>query len=277
MELLTKWGLCQDHDVNEHEAEPATPEAESPVRAIARAARLLQAIAARGQDGAMLVDLSKDSGLGRATTHRLLAALSDVGYVFQDLSSKRYRLGSAITALGRHAASQEIAALAQSALDRVAAETGDTVYVSAPEGPAAICLGRATGAFPIRTLTLDVGDRRPLGVGGGSLALLAGMSDAHVERALARNAEWLHAFPGYTPELLRELVAETRKLGYALNQGRVVPGMSSVGVAVRGKSGAPIASLSIAAIADRLHGDRVALLVGLLRREAEVLERALAR
>lgn len=252
-------------------------ESEPPVRAIDRAARLLQAIAKRGSDGAMLVDLARDTELGRATAHRLLAALGDVGFVFQDLASKRYRLGSAFTLLGRNVATQEIASLAQSALERIAAETGDTVYVSAPEGPAAICLGRAIGAFPIRTLTLDVGDRRPLGVGGGSLALLAAMNDAQVAKAIERNVEWLQAYAGYTPDLLRQLVAETRALGYACNQGRVIPGMSSIGVPVLGADGVPVASLSVAAIADRVSGDRVQMLVGLLRREAAMLGDMLAR
>jgi DNA-binding IclR family transcriptional regulator len=259
------------------ETEPAATDAEPPVRAIDRAARLLKAIAARGSDGAMLVDLAKDTGLGRATTHRLLAALSDVGFVFQELGSKRYRLGHAFVALGASAATQEVASLAQSCLDRLAAETGDTIYVSVPEGPAAVCLGRAVGAFPIRTLTLSVGDRRPLGVGGGSLALLAAMNDTQVAKAIERNEEWLRAFPGYEPQVVLELVAGARKAGYAYNQGRVVQGMNSVGVAVLGPAGQPLASLSVAAITERIAGPRVDFLVDLLRREAAELARLLIR
>lgn len=255
----------------------ASTEPEPPVRAIDRAARLLKAIGSHGRDGAMLVDLAKETSLGRATTHRLLAALTEVGFVFQDAPSRRYRLGHALTLLGDRAATHEIAALAESGLERIAQQTGDTVYVSAPEGPAAICVGRAVGAFPIRTLTLDVGDRRPLGVGGGSLALLAAMDDAQVDKAIDRNREWLKAYPGYTAERVRELVRGARALGYAYNQGLVVPGMSSVGMAVRDTRGRPVASLSIAAITERVSGERVAMLAGLLRDEARELERMLAR
>ncbi len=46
-----------------------------------------------------------------------------------------------------------------------AAATGVTVFASVRDAMAAICIGRAIGRFPIRTLTLGVGDRRPLGVG----------------------------------------------------------------------------------------------------------------
>src|SRR5262245_32525828 len=169
----------------------------------------------------MLVDLAKETELGRATTHRLLAALSDVGFVFQDVASRRYRLGHALHALAGQAVTQQIASLAQSALERIALHTEDTVYVSAPEGSAAICLARAVGKFPIRTLTLDAGDRRPLGVGGGSLALLAAMDDAQVDKAIDRNREWLKTYPGYSGDVVWALVRDARRVGYAYNQGRV--------------------------------------------------------
>jgi DNA-binding IclR family transcriptional regulator len=224
-----------------------------------------------------LVDLARETDLGRATAHRLLAALVDVGFVFQDIGTRRYRLGSAFAALGRNAATQEIASTGQAILERIAGETGDTVYISAPEGSAAICLGRAVGTFPIRTLTLSVGDRRPLGLGGGSLALLAAMPDAHIAKVIERNKEWTAQFPGYSAQTLLELVARTRQEGYAYNEGRVVPGMGSIGVPVLNSAGAPIAALSVAAITDRVAGARIKMLVDLLKRESAELARQLAQ
>jgi len=241
------------------------------VRVIDRAARLLKTIATHQTDGATLTDLARETALGRATVHRLLAALGDAGFVFQDLSNKRYRLGHCFAMLGQAAARQAIAARAQTVLERIAAETGDTVYISIPEGAAAICVGTAVGSFPIRTLTLKVGDARPLGVGGGSLALLAAMNDPHVVKAIERNQAWLKAFPGYTTAVIQQLVDDTRRQGYSYNRGRVVAGMSSVGVAVLDAQGQPLAALSIAAITERISGERLHTLSALLRREAAAL------
>lgn len=259
------------------EQETDSGESDPPVKSVDRAARLLKAIAAHPYGGATLGDLARETGLGKATTHRLLAALVDVGFVFQDVGNRRYRLGSTFTALGRNALTQEIASASQPVLERIAAETGDTVYVSAPEGSAAICLGRAVGAFPIRTLTLSVGDRRPLGVGGGSLALLAAMPDAHIAKVIARNTEWNAQFPGYTAQALLDLVERTRREGYAYNEGLIVSGMGSVGVAVLNAEGAPVASLSVAAITDRVSGTRIGMLADLLRRESAALSAQLAQ
>jgi DNA-binding IclR family transcriptional regulator len=142
-----------------------------------------------------------------------------------------------------------------------------------PEGTAAVCIARATGSFPIRTLTLDVGDRRPLGVGAGSLALLAAMPDAEIGRIIERNERWLRDYPGYTPASLRALVAQARDAAYAFNAGGIVPGMCAVGIPVLDADRRPIAALSVAAINERMLDPRPAQLARLLKREAKALGR----
>ncbi|WP_438590980.1 hypothetical protein, partial [Klebsiella oxytoca] len=72
--------------------------------------------------------------------------------------------------------------------------------------------------------TLDVRDRRPLGVGAGSLALLAAMSDGEIDAILRQNENWLRDFQAFDRDSLQALVARTRTDGYALNEGRIVPG-----------------------------------------------------
>jgi DNA-binding IclR family transcriptional regulator len=137
---------------------------------------------------------------------------------------------------------------------------------------AAICIGRAVGRFPIRTLTLDVGDRRPLGVGAGSLALLAALPDAEIAAVLARNAGWLKDFDGFTADALTRLVERTRAQGYAFNDGLIVPAMNAIAVAVRDADGRPLFALSLAAIRDRMAPDRLGGLLDLLKSEAAELE-----
>jgi DNA-binding IclR family transcriptional regulator len=138
-----------------------------------------------------------------------------------------------------------------------------------------VCVGRTLGEFPIRTLTLDVGDRRPLGVGAGSLALLAGLSDDVVDEVCRLNQAWLRDYPGFSRGHLLSLVARSRADGYAFNEHGVVPQMTGIGVAVNNPDGSPAAALSIGAINDRMSPSRVQTLVASLRDEAEALERLL--
>jgi DNA-binding IclR family transcriptional regulator len=248
---------------------------ETAVKTVDRIAVLLRVLAGHGADGVSLSEVARTTGYGPATTHRLLAALTDVGFAFQDLRSKHYRLGAVVATLGRAALQQDVAALADGALTRLAEATGDTVFASVREGLAAICIGRAIGRFPIRTLTLDVGDRRPLGVGAGSLALLATLGDAEIAQVLARNALWLKDFDGFTHDALQRLIERTRADGHAFNDGLIVPAMNAVGVAVRDADGRPLFALSLAAIRDRMLPDRRAELVDQLKREAAEIERRL--
>ncbi|CAN5392205.1 IclR family transcriptional regulator [soil metagenome] len=253
------------------EADDAGP----PVKAIDRAARLLRALGTHPFDGAAFSDLARETGFGKATTHRLLAALGDTGFVYQDIATRRYRLGSAFAMLGLHALTQLQAAASQASLDKLAQSSDDTVFAQVPEGTAAVCIARATGGFPIRTLTLNVGDRRPLGVGAGSLALLAAMPDDQLDKVLERNLRWLKEFPVHTPKVIAALVAETRRNGFAFNTGRIVSGMHAVGVPVLDAKGSPIASLSIAAITERMSTTRAEQLVRSLKKEAAILGKQL--
>jgi DNA-binding IclR family transcriptional regulator len=241
------------------------------VKTIDRAARLLSAVAGEGDRGAMLSDVARRTGLGKGTVHRLLGALSEVGYVTQDPASRRYRLGIGLELLATSARHGRIAALAHPVLERIAAITGDTAFASVREGLAAVCIGREVGSFPIRTLSLDVGHRRPLGVGSGSLALLASLPEAEIKAIIAGNRRWVAAYPGFQPDELQTMIAETRRYGFSFNDGRVISGMNAIGVPVLGPNNRPVAALSVAAIAERLRGDRIPEVAQLLQQEATEL------
>jgi DNA-binding IclR family transcriptional regulator len=246
------------------------------VKTVDRVASILRAMAAHGPGGAGVTEISEATGLSKGTVHRLLGALVNVGFAYQQLPARRYRLGAGAIALGGSALHDHAAAIMQPALARLAEATGDTVFASVREGPAAICVARAVGSFPVRTLTLDIGDRRPLGVGAGSLALLAALSDEAIASVLRQNASWLKDYRGFDVSELKALVARTRRASYSLNEGRIVAAMNAIGVVVRGPEGEPFASLSIAAIKDRMGKDRLRELLRLLREEADALEASLS-
>jgi DNA-binding IclR family transcriptional regulator len=143
------------------------------------------------------------------------------------------------------------------------------------EGGAAVCVAREVGAFPIRTLSLDVGHLRPLGVGSGSLALLAFLPDEEIAALIEKNAAWLARYPGYSRKELLARVAETRRRGYSSVAGDIVPGMHAIGVPIIGSDGRPVAALGLAAIGERVSGARVTKLARMLAREAVALGRAM--
>lgn len=237
---------------------------------IARAADVLDAVLACG-DGASLSDVVERTAFTKTTAHRVLASLQNVDYVVQDPTTRTWRLGTRLGLLARSAAAVDFAGIASRGMRRLAEVTGDTVFLSVPEGPASVCVARQVGAFPIRTLTLDRGDRRPLGVGAGALALyctMAGPARAAVNRT---NAAWLAEY-GFDAARLELAKAEYDRRGYALNVGGVVAAMSAVGLPVVTPGGRLVAALAVGAISDRMEPARIeGVVLPALRDEASRL------
>lgn len=244
-------------------------------QAVDRALALLRAVGERGHDGVSTVELAVRHGLNRTTVHRLLQALARQGFI-ERADDGRYFLGAELVSVGRVASwRHNVLKGAGSVLPRLSARTGDTVFLSSMAGFDSLCIERQEGDFPIRTQVLWPGQRHPLGIGAGSLAMLAALPDATVAEVIAANEERVRAaYPRYEPEVLRRLVGEARAQGYAVNDGMIVEGSWAVGVAILNADGAPIASLSLSAVESRMGAARRTELAGVLQAEVARLATA---
>src|SRR5215208_7421692 len=143
-----------------------------------RALMLMREIAAHNRTGTRLLDLASRTGLQRPTVHRMLKCLTLENMVQQDPESHRYFLGPMVFELGLTAAPRfNLREICNPAMNRIAEATGDTVFLTQRSGLDAVCVDRHEGTFPIKTFTLEIGMRRPLGVGTGSLAILSALQD----------------------------------------------------------------------------------------------------
>ncbi len=222
-----------------------------PTGSIARAAQVVDALGAAPR-GATLAEIAQGTGYSKTTTHRVLGALRDVGWAVQDPARRTWRLGHRLGRLAHRAGLVDLAETARPALARIADATGDTVFLSLREGAAAICAAREVGAYPIRTLTLDEGDRRPLGVGAGAMALYAALPEDDRAATVRANAGWLAEY-GEDGASLEAVAERTRAAGFALNDGRVVAAMSAVAMTVPGTD----LAIAVGAIDGRMTPDRI--------------------
>jgi DNA-binding IclR family transcriptional regulator len=185
--------------------------------------------------------------------------------------TKHYHLSAGLGILARQASQNDIGSLAQPVLRRLAVQTEDTSYVLVREGLRLLCIGREQGSFPIKTLTLEVGQTRPLGVGSGGLALLSFLPQEEIEAIIEANSRWLQDFPSFRPDNLRKLVKQTQRQGYSFVEGLVLPVLHAIAVPVFDENKRPIAALSVTAINDRIYGERALWIASLLREEAQQL------
>ncbi|GAA5233307.1 IclR family transcriptional regulator [Verticiella sediminum] len=251
----------------------AHPARQDAVQSVKRALDILRMLSfTTASSGMRFSDLQAQSGLSKGTLHRLLKTLMADGFVEQAAGSRAYFLGLEFLSMGERASNRlDIQAVTRPSLERLAQATGDTVMLTIRSGLDAVCIDREEGPFPVKVLTQNVGTRRPLGVGSGSLALLAAFADEEVENVLRRNRDRLQAYPRLDTDKLRALVQDTRTRGYALNTGHLLKGMYGVGVAIRlGKQ--PVAALSIAANHGRMGPERRQHIAAQLRQEVLRIE-----
>jgi DNA-binding IclR family transcriptional regulator len=242
------------------------------VGAVSRLFAVLRSLGDTIEGGERVTQLAQRIGLSQPTTHRLLRSLMDEGMVEQDARSKRYRLSLEFFALAARAGNTgNLRELVRPAMLRLSASLGDSLFLLARSGFDAICLDRSEGPFPIRTFTGDIGGRVALGVGQGSLAILAFLPEEERDTVIQYNLPRLKDFHLYDEVFLRSEVENVRTLGYAGRNTGVLQGMAGVAVPILDRDGRAVAALSVATVSDRLGPDRLPTVVDMLKREAALI------
>lgn len=241
-----------------------------------RGVLLLKVLATAGARGLALTEVSQKAGTPHPSTHRVLGQLIEEGLAEYVEEARRYRLGPLAFELGlAGSALHDIRDLCQEPMADLSFETEDTVYLVVRSGFEAVCMHRIEGSFPIRTLVLQVGSRRPLGVGAGGLAILSAIEPQERDRIIARIAPALKAYGKLSARMLTDASVQAHDSGVAVIRDVVTLGVTGVGTPFRDATGQPIGALSVAALSQRMTPRRVQRIAQSLRAATAEVERKL--
>jgi DNA-binding IclR family transcriptional regulator len=243
------------------------------VQSVDRVVSILTILAAGPASGMRLTDIARKAGLDKATASRILDALCHADMVCRDAEERLFQLGSEQFFLGM--AAQRNFTLVEDmrpAVQALATRTGDTAFLSMRSGNHSLCALRETGDYPVQIRTLNVGSRRPLGIGGSSLAILAALPEEERETVLTNNAEQIGEYPRFSVDFLRDEVRRTHQQGYVFTQDHLIKGVWCVATVVRNPKGLPLAGVGVASIPGRFEGNRLALQVQAVREAAMEME-----
>lgn len=242
------------------------------VSSLRRALGLLRIVAAADPAGIRLKDLTEAAGCSQPTAHRALQDLIAEGFAEQVAGGKRYRLALDFFVLAARAGlAGGLRDLARPVMLRLSATLNDTIFLLVRNGYDAVCIDRIEGPFPIRSFTGDIGGKVPLGLGQGSLAILAHLPEQEREAVIRFNVPRL-LDRGFLDEAgLRMAIETARSQGWVnLNTG-LIPGMAGLGVPVFDAEGRAVAALSIGTTAERLRDERLPNVARMLQTEAATL------
>ncbi|MDA4629833.1 helix-turn-helix domain-containing protein, partial [Escherichia coli] len=139
-----------------------------------KAVNLMRALSQGPAEGMRLKELALTVGLNQPSAHRLLKSLIAESLVEQLPGSKLYSLSLEFFSMAAQARRRDgILEIARPSLLRLSATLNDTVFLLVRSNFDAVCLDRVEGPFPIRSFTGDIGGKVPLGIGQGSIAILA--------------------------------------------------------------------------------------------------------
>lgn len=232
---------------------------------------LLRLVGLHHPEGVRLRDLIAASGVDRSTAHRLLQCLVEEGFVERVDTGKLYRLGmeSLQLGLGSSSGMAPVVERFRPLMQRIARQSGDTVFLILRSGDHALCLHRQEGPHTLKVPIIESGSRRLLGLSSVGISVLARLSDAEVNEHYERYATEYGRLE-VTPARLRRMVEATRRLGFAEMTDMRTDEISGVGCAFMLSSNS-YAGLSIAAVNSRMPAARRREFGALLLRESAPL------
>jgi DNA-binding IclR family transcriptional regulator len=218
----------------------------SQVPAATRALRVLRFLAA--QPGPVPLDrIARAVGLPRSSAYHLVTAMIDEGFVVHLADDRTYGLGVAAHEIGSGYARQEpLQRIARRPLAELVDRTGQTAHLAVIHGRDVLYVveERAPGRPPLVT---DVGVRLPAHLTASGRAILAALPPSQVRALYPDRTAFVdrHGAGPSSLTALRGVLSETRRRGYAVEDGEVSPGFSSVAAAVLDHNDRPAAGLAV--------------------------------
>jgi DNA-binding IclR family transcriptional regulator len=220
--------------------------------------RALNVLEELARSGAALsfTDLCARTSTPKSTMHRLLATLQARGYVTQDGTS-RYSAGMRCFELGSMWAQKlDVRAVAAPYLTRLNEESQETVHLGVYEHGDVIYIDRIES--PQQVIAKSYVGRRCTAASVATGRVLLAFSElAEIERVLSE------PIPAYTdqsitePAAMRELLAQVRVDGYALNRCSYRAEVSGIAAPIRDHTGRVIAAVGLCMPDHRFRDDRV--------------------
>ena len=230
---------------------------------------VLESVIARQKLGASFSEVQSDTGLARATVHRVLKNLAELGYLTYIQDNRRYRGSLKLAGLGAEIMSNfNLRDHVHPFLIRMNRESDYASNAGIKDGDEGVYIDKVDTQDSGLQLIGAVGKRFMLHCTAMGKVLLAHSSPEEIQEVLAK------PMTGFTPntitmaDKLAEELDLVREQGYALDQEEITRGIICVAAPVSGTSGQVVCSLSAAFPAYVLRDKELGSIVQMVKRYA---------
>lgn len=221
-------------------AENSASSAKSSVQSLAKAFRVLEAIASSDRD-MTLSEIAQAAELDPGTTHRMLNTFVGLGYV-ERTEAKRFTLTLKVLDLGfRAIGHRDLRTLARPLLRSLVGEVSEAASLGVLSGGDVLYVERMRAGITRLGVDIRIGTTIPAASSVIGWAMLAYLPEQELQRTLEA-----HGIAEVPADLARQIKA-TRKQGYALSASKISNGLCVLSMPIRDKDGYPLAAISVAA------------------------------
>lgn len=223
------------------------------IQALARASAIIDVVAAGGEDGVGLSEISKATELNKTTAFNLLASLVTLRFLDQDDESRRYRLGLRNLELGRIVQDRlHISPLARPILVELCKKTNETVNLGLPDLHDLLVVDSFQGSQQLHATAY---------AGWRSMYHCTALGKAFMsqwDESMRRTVYRLRGLPQQTPntitdpDVLEAHLAKVSERGYAIDLEENEIGVNGVAATIVNGLGEVAGAVSIAGPANRL-------------------------
>jgi IclR family transcriptional regulator, pca regulon regulatory protein len=220
------------------------------VQSLSRGLTVLRSFNAE-QPAMTLADMSRATGLTRATARRLLHTLVSLGYVCTD--GRMFELTPHVLDLGfAYVSSLQLPDIAQPFMEELSDRIHESVSASVLDGDQIVYVARVN-TQRIMGISLAIGSRLPAAWTSMGRVLLAGLSNPQLDAFLAglgATGPTAHSITDI--EALRSEIHAVHNQGYALLDQELEEGIRSVAAPLRDRRGRTLAAINVGTHAARV-------------------------
>lgn len=191
-------------------------------------------------------ELSKKLVMDKSTIHRIINTIKDMGYITQNLESKKYSNSIKLFEIGQNVISKTgLFEAARPYIELLSAETGESINLGIVRNNEIVYVDKKDGNSPIK-VSIKIGTTIPMHCTGMGKAVLSHMKDNERENVInhieyvkyARNTS-------LDKETLLKRLEDCLIKGYSFDNEEYVDDLLSFGAPIFNFRGDPIAAISI--------------------------------
>ncbi len=228
------------------------PDKAKKIKSINKALDLLEFLSAYEQEIG-IAEIGKKLNMGLSTVHRILATLKSRGYIIQNPTTAKYRLGIKLFELGCEVQStRNLINNIRPYLRKLSKITNETANLAILEDKEVIYLDTIESSETLRTGIIR-GTRSIAHCTALGKVLLSFISDRDFKRLYKSDDDLIILTPQSISSLdeLEKELKKVKKQGFATDKEESMIGINCVGIPILNQKGEPLAAISITGPASR--------------------------